>query len=169
MIYSSYAQYFFLCCVQASTICYLHLLRPGLLSKVWISAQQCVFALSAVIFSVTSLVFYCFMVLLAAQQLIFSSIPGDLHQRKQRHSAVQERKGECWRATLAWLNPVHKAKVIGKIGLTVWTGAEGNNLSAGSAQQKWRCGPDATAGTHSFELLTTTFVGGYGPFMFQGL
>lgn len=55
------------------------------------------------------LVFCCFLVLLA--QFIFSFISGDLHQRKQRHSAVQERKGKCGKTTLAWSNRVHKVKV----------------------------------------------------------
>lgn len=47
--------------------------------------------------------FCCSTVLLAAQhvQFIFCCILGDLHQGQQRHRAIQERKGECWKTALA--------------------------------------------------------------------
>lgn len=49
-------------------------------------------------FCVCVCVFFSFITLFAAQHidLVFCCISGDLHQRKQRHSAIQERKGECW-------------------------------------------------------------------------
>lgn len=54
---------------------------------------------SVVIFDVIFFgVSLCFIALLAEQHIHFFyllSYSGDLHQRKQRHSAIQERKGEC--------------------------------------------------------------------------